>query len=65
MTLRMPSLGCTDSRCWKNRHGVGNRPWGNTSSRVMARHRSANVSTPWAVGWPQYPAALMAPTEAP
>ena len=41
MTLRMPSLGWTDSRCWKKRHGVGNRPWGKTSSRVMARHRSA------------------------
>ena len=32
MTLRMPSLGCTASRCWKKRHGVGNRPWGKTSS---------------------------------
>jgi hypothetical protein len=65
MILRMPKLGWTDSRCWKNRQGVGNRPWGNTSSRVTLRHRSANLSTPAAVGWPQYPAALIAPTEAP
>ena len=61
MTFRMPSSGWTDSRCWKKRHGVGKRPWGNTSSRVMARHRSANCVDPGGGGLAAVPGGVDGP----